>query len=173
MLRSHGITRDPARMRSSSEGAWYYEQVALGYNYRMTDIQAALGHNQLQRIHALLARRRHLAARYDQAFAGLPLTLPWQHPESRSSWHLYVIRVDAALRNGAFEKLRKAGVGVNLHYIPVPRQPFYRDLGFDSADWPEAEQYYSEAITLPLYPDLSDKEQDRVIAAVKDAFGCV
>ena len=172
MLRTHGITRDAARMRSPSEGAWYYEQVALGYNYRMTDIQAALGYSQLQRIDALVARRRHLAARYDQAFEGLPLTRPSQLPESQSSWHLYVIRVDPAIRNSTFERLRKAGIGVNLHYIPVPRQPYYRDLGFNAEDWPEAERYYAEAITLPLYPDLQEKQQDEVIAAVGHVLGC-
>lgn len=172
MLRTHGITRDAARMRSPSEGAWYYEQVALGYNYRMTDIQAALGYSQLQRIDALVARRRHLAARYDQAFEGLPLTRPSQLPESQSSWHLYVIRVDPAIRNSTFERLRKAGIGVNLHYIPVPRQPYYQDLGFNAEDWPEAERYYAEAITLPLYPDLQEKQQDEVIAAVGHVLGC-
>jgi UDP-4-amino-4,6-dideoxy-N-acetyl-beta-L-altrosamine transaminase len=172
MLRTHGITRDPARMRSPSEGGWYYEQLELGLNYRMTDIQAALGYSQLQRIDDLLARRRRLAARYDEAFEGLPLTRPWQHPDTGSSWHLYVIRVDASMHAAAFERLRKAGIGVNLHYIPVPRQPYYRDLGFDPADWPESERYYSEAITLPLYASLSDEEQDQVIAAVKDAIAC-
>jgi UDP-4-amino-4,6-dideoxy-N-acetyl-beta-L-altrosamine transaminase len=166
MLRTHGITRDPTRMRLPSEGGWYYEQLELGLNYRMTDIQAALGYSQLQRIDALLARRRRLAARYDHAFEGLRLARPWQHPDTKSSWHLYVIRVDASIHAAAFERLRKAGVSANLHYIPVPRQPYYRDLGFDPADWPESERYYSEAITLPLYASLSDQEQDQVIAAV-------
>jgi dTDP-4-amino-4,6-dideoxygalactose transaminase len=153
-------------MRLPSEGGWYYEQLELGLNYRMTDIQAALGYSQLQRIDALLARRRRLAARYDHAFEGLRLARPWQHPDTKSSWHLYVIRVDASIHAAAFERLRKAGIGANLHYIPVPRQPYYRDLGFDPADWPESERYYSEAITLPLYASLSDQEQDQVIAAV-------
>ena len=172
LLRSHGVTRDPARLRSMPEGGWYYEQLALGFNYRMTDIQAALGFSQLQRLDDLVARRRALAARYDQAFAGLPLTRPWQHPDTNSSWHLYVIRVDAALHAQAFARLRDEGIGVNLHYIPVPRQPYYRDLGFDPAQWPEAEAYYAEAITLPLYPAMTDEQQDQVIAAVKDALGC-
>jgi dTDP-4-amino-4,6-dideoxygalactose transaminase len=172
LLRTHGVTRDAARLRGPSEGGWYYEQVALGFNYRLTDIQAALGFSQLRRIDELVARRRQLAARYDEAFAGLPLTRPWQHPETNSSWHLYVIRVDAALHAAAFARLRQAGIGVNLHYIPVPREPYYRDLGFDPAEWPEAERYYAEAITLPLYPALSDEEQDRVIGAVKEAIRC-
>ena len=172
LLRTHGITRDPQRLPSPAPGPWYYEQRALGYNYRMTDIQAALGYSQLQRLDAIVARRRDLAARYDQAFEGLPLVRPWQQPESQSSFHLYVIRVDPAAHAAMFQKLRDAGIGVNLHYIPVPRQPFYRDLGFDPADWPEADRYYAEAMTLPLYPDLGEDEQDSVIAAVKDALGC-
>jgi UDP-4-amino-4,6-dideoxy-N-acetyl-beta-L-altrosamine transaminase len=173
LLGTHGVTRDPGRLRAPSDGGWYYEQLALGFNYRMTDIQAALGTSQLRRLDDLVARRRQLAARYDEAFAGLPLTRPWQHPDSRSSFHLYVIRIDAALRASAFARLRAAGIGVNLHYIPVPRQPYYRDLGFDPANWPEAERYYSEALTLPLYPGLRDEEQDVVIAAVRDVLGCV
>ena len=172
LLRTHGITRDPQRLPSPAPGPWYYEQRALGYNYRMTDIQAALGYSQLQRLDAIVARRRDLAARYDQAFEGLPLIRPWQQPESQSSFHLYVIRVDAADHRAMFQKLHDVGIGVNLHYIPVPRQPYYRDLGFDPADWPEAERYYAEAMTLPLYPDLGEDEQDSVIAAVKDALGC-
>lgn len=170
MLRTHGITRDPSRLRSEPDGGWYYEQVALGFNYRMTDIQAALGYSQLQRLDELVERRRQLAARYDEAFADLPLTRPWQQPNGKSTFHLYVIRVDATRHTSVFERLRSAGVGVNLHYIPVPRQPFYRDLGFDPADWPEAELYYSEAITLPLYPALTEEDQDTVIAAVRDAL---
>ncbi|MFL6763143.1 MAG: DegT/DnrJ/EryC1/StrS family aminotransferase, partial [Sphingomicrobium sp.] len=142
------------------------------FNYRMTDIQAALGHSQLQRIEALVERRRELARRYDEAFAGLPLTTPWQHPDSRSSFHLYVVRVDPSVHASAYAGLREAGIGVNLHYMPVPRQPYYRDLGFDPADWPEAERYYAEAISLPLYSDLGEEKQDVVIAAVRDVLQC-
>jgi dTDP-4-amino-4,6-dideoxygalactose transaminase len=120
----------------------------------------------------LVQRRRQLAERYNEAFADLPLTRPWQHPDTRSSFHLYVVRLDASVRDSAFERLRAAGIGVNLHYIPVPRQPFYRNLGFDPADWPEAERYHSEAITLPLYPGLSEEQQDMVISAVKYVLGC-
>ena len=172
LLRTHGVTRDPARLRNPSEGGWYYEQLALGFNYRMTDIQAALGFSQLRRLDGLVARRRQLAARYDEAFAGLPLVRPWQHPDTVSSWHLYVIRGDAALHASAFARLRDAGIGVNLHYIPVPREPYYRDVGFDPADWPEAERYYAEAITLPLYPAMTDDQQEEIVAAVKDVLGC-
>ena len=172
LLRTHGVTRDPAKLQGEPDGGWYYEQLELGFNYRMTDIQAALGASQLHRIDALVQRRRSLANRYDEALAGLPLTTPWQHPDGRSSFHLYVIRVDAAVHASAFTRLREAGIGVNLHYIPVPRQPYYRGLGFDPADWPEAERYYAEAISLPLFPDLTEDDQDRVIAAVKDVVGC-
>jgi UDP-4-amino-4,6-dideoxy-N-acetyl-beta-L-altrosamine transaminase len=171
LLRTHGITRDPGRLRSEADGDWYYEQVALGLNYRMTDIQAALGLSQLRRLDSLVERRRQLAARYDEAFADLPLTRPWQMPGGKSTFHLYVIRVDPSLHAATFRRLRDAGIGVNLHYIPVPRQPFYRDRGFDPADWPEAERYYSEAITLPLYPAMSEAEQDQVIDAVRAALG--
>ena len=172
LLRTHGVTRDSSRLRSKPDGGWYYEQLELGFNYRMTDIQAALGHSQLRRLDALVERRRALARRYNEAFAGLPVTPPWQHPDSRSSFHLYVIRVDAALHGAAYDQLRNAGIGVNLHYIPVPRQPYYRSLGFDAAQWPEAEAYYAEAITLPLYPAMTDEEQDVVIAAVRDVLAC-
>lgn len=172
LLRSHGVTRDPSRFRGEPDGGWYYEQLELGFNYRMSDVQAALGRSQLQRLDYFVDQRRRLARRYDEAFAALPVTRPWQHPDSRSSFHLYVIRVDRFVHAAAFERLREAGVGANLHYIPVPRQPYYRDLGFDPRDWPQAERYYAEAISLPLYPDLSEDEQDIVIAAVRDALHC-
>jgi len=172
-LRSHGISREPSDFRHEPEGAWYYEQLELGHNYRMTEIQAALGTSQMSRIDACVARRRELARCYDEAFAEAPLTRPWQHPETRSSAHLYIARVDASVRQRLFEGLRDAGIGVNVHYIPVPGQPYYRDLGFDPADWPEAQRYYAEAITLPLFPDLRDEEQDMVIAAVKRLLECV
>jgi asparagine synthase (glutamine-hydrolysing) len=172
LLRTHGVTRDPSVLRSESPGAWYYEQHELGFNYRMTDIQAALGFSQLLRLDEFVQQRRRLASRYDEAFEGLPLTRPWQHSETNSSWHLYVIRVDPAIHADVFERLRHDGIGVNLHYIPIPRQPYYRALGFDPSGWPEAERYYSEAITLPLYPAMSDEQQDQVIAAVKEALGC-
>lgn len=172
LLRTHGVTRERGQLRSPPDGGWYYEQLALGFNYRMTDIQAALGFSQLQRLEALVGRRRDLARRYDEAFAALPLTRPWQHPDSRSSFHLYVIRVDQSIHASVFERLRNAGIGVNLHYMPVPRQPYYRDLGFDPADWPEAERYYAEAITLPLYPDLREDEQDLVIATIRELLEC-
>lgn len=173
LLRSHGITRDPALMTHVPDGPWYYQQVDLGFNYRMTDVQAALGLSQTARLDAYVARRREIAARYDTALAGLPLTLPWQHPDSHSSFHLYVVRLRAgeAARSHreAFEALRAADIGVNLHYIPVHTQPYYRKMGFSPGQFPEAERYYAEAISLPLYPTMTDEQQDRVVAAVREA----
>ena len=170
-LRNHGITRDPMAMLTEPDGPWFYQQIDLGYNYRLTDLQAALGLSQLQRIDAFVARRRELAVRYNQALHDLPLTLPWQHPDSRSAYHLYVIRLNLQLlektRLEVFEALRQAGIGVNVHYIPVHTQPYYRRLGFERGDFPEAERYYDEAITLPLYYALSEDEQDYVIDNLK------
>lgn len=166
-LRSHGISRDPARMREESEGGWYYQQLDLGYNFRMTDIQAALGWSQLQRLDQFVARRRELAQRYNAALTDLPVVLPWQHSDSHSAWHLYVINLNTLFsplrRRQLYERLWQAGIGVNVHYIPVHLQPYYRDLGFAAGDFPEAERYYSAALTLPLFPAMSDKEQEQVI----------
>ena len=166
-LRSHGITRDPRVMLGEPDGPWYYQQIDLGYNYRMADLQAALGLSQLQRIDAFVTRRRELAARYAQALHDLPLMLPGQHPDSYSAYHLYVIRLNLQLlgktRLDVFQALRQAGIGVNAHYIPVHTQPYYRRLGFERGDFPEAERYYDEAITLPLFYTLSEEDQNYVI----------
>ncbi len=174
-LRSHGITRDAGKMLGPAHGPWYYQQVELGFNYRMTDLQAALGESQLRRVEEFVERRRFLAERYDAAFRGLPVRLPWEHPDARSSFHLYVLRLDTArigkTRRKVFEELREAGIGVNVHYIPVHTQPYYRALGFREGDFPEAEKYYEGAITLPLYPGLSEGDQDTVIAAFRKALG--
>jgi len=174
LLRSHGITRDPALMRSAPEGPWYYEQVDLGFNYRMTDIQAALGVSQMTRLDAFVAERRRLAARYDTLLADLPLVLPWQDPATASAWHLYVVRIDAARVPGThrevFERLRARGIGINLHYMPVYLQPYYRDLGFAPGHCPQAEAYYASAISIPLYADLTDAGQDSVVAALREAL---
>lgn len=169
-LRSHGITRDPALMTQASDGPWYYQQLELGYNYRITDIQAALGLSQLTRLHAFVTRRRALAARYAELLADLPLTLPSAQQDAESAWHLYPVRVqlDALHSDQAqiFSALRAAGIGVNLHYIPVHLQPFYRQLGFTDGDFPEAERYYRQAISLPLYPDMTDEQQEQVVQAL-------
>lgn len=166
-LRSHGMTRDPAQMDEASHGPWYYQQVELGFNYRMTDIQAALGLSQLARLDAFVERRRVLAARYQTLLADLPLQLPTAQVDAESAWHLYVVRLHTERIGNShrqvFEALRGAGVGVNLHYIPVHLQPYYRALGFAPGDFPEAERYYGQALTLPLYPALSEVEQDFVI----------
>ena len=171
--RSHGITRDPAQLQHDDVGPWYYEQQRLGFNYRMTDICAALGLSQMTRIEEFVARRREIAAAYDAAFADLPVTTPWQHPDTASAWHLYVIRIDRQRTSRShreiFDALREAGIGVNLHYIPVYRQPYYRELGFGQGHCPNAEAYYAEAISLPLYYGLSDDEQQQVVAAVTGA----
>lgn len=173
-LRSHGITRDPALMRGDSPGPWYYQQVELGFNYRMTDLQAALGVSQLSRLDAFVARRRELAARYDAAFAGWPLTVPWQHPDCASAYHLYpvALKLDQIERSRreVFESMREAGIGVNLHYIPVHTQPYYQDLGFREGMFPESERYYAGALSLPLYFGLSHEDQDRVIDALREAL---
>lgn len=167
-LRSHGTTRDAARMSAAGEGAWYYEQLELGYNYRMTDVQAALGTSQLRRLREFLARRRELAARYERALAGLPVTLPPSSDES--AWHLYVIQVDAGRRRAVFDALRAADIGVNVHYIPVHLQPYYRRLGFKPGDFPAAENYYARALTLPLHAGLTDAQQDRVVSTLAAAL---
>ena len=172
-LSSHGITRDDALMTCPSEGPWYYQQVELGYNYRLTDLQAALGLSQLPRLEDWVARRHAIAARYDRLLADLPVTVPWQHPVSYSAFHLYVVRLRLGdiqpSHREVFERLRAAGVGVNLHYIPIYRQPYYQAMGFDRGTFPEAERYYAEAITLPMFPGLTDAQQDTVVAALREA----
>ena len=170
--RTHGITRDPAQM-SQDGGPWYYEQQRLGFNYRLTDICAALGASQMTRIDEFVARRREIAAVYDAAFADLPAATPWQHPDTDSAWHLYILRIDRERtrrdHREIFEALRAAGIGVNLHYVPVYRQPYYRELGFRPGHCLNAEDYYAEAISLPMYPSLTEGEQRQVIAAVTAA----
>ncbi|HWR39475.1 MAG TPA: UDP-4-amino-4,6-dideoxy-N-acetyl-beta-L-altrosamine transaminase [Patescibacteria group bacterium] len=171
MLRSHGITRNPELMQGDADGPWYYQQVTLGFNYRMTDLQAALGRSQCDRLDEFILRRRYLAKRYDELLSGLPLQLPKQDPAGKSAWHLYVIRLKleqlAKTRLTVFNELRDAGINVNLHYIPVHTQPYYRALGFKPGHFPVAEKYYQEAITLPLYYGLTDKEQDYIVTTLQ------
>jgi UDP-4-amino-4,6-dideoxy-N-acetyl-beta-L-altrosamine transaminase len=173
-LREHGITREPAEMSREPDGPWYYELATLGYNYRITDLQAALGTSQMKRLDEFVTRRRALAARYRERLAGLPLRLPDDAGNGRSAWHLYVVRIDRSrvsrTRREIFERLRADGIGVQVHYIPVHLQPLYRRLGFEPGDCPQAEAYYEEAITLPLFPAMSEGEQDLVVAALERAL---
>jgi UDP-4-amino-4,6-dideoxy-N-acetyl-beta-L-altrosamine transaminase len=172
LLRSHGITRDPALMTHSADGPWYYQQIDLGFNYRMTELQAALGVSQMARLDQYVARRHQLARRYDEALADLPFTMPWQHPDSYSGLHLYVVRLqlDKLLKSHRqiFESLQGKGIGVNLHYIPVHTQPYYQRMGFKVGDFPLAESYYKEAISLPMFQTMSEEQQDTVIGALRE-----
>ncbi len=178
LLRSHGITREASEMQHPDTGAWHYEQHSLGFNYRMTDIQAALGSSQLQRIDGFHAARERLAERYDQLLDGLPLRRPARVPgpgaTAHSSWHLYVVEVvpgpGVVDRATVFARLREAGIGVNVHYEPIPLQPYYRGLGFRPGQFPVAEAYAAQALSIPLYPALTDAQQDCVVAELKKAL---
>ena len=176
-LRSHGITRDPSQMTGTPDGPWYYQQVELGFNYRMTDVQAALGLSQLKRTSQYVAQRHVIAARYDQSLKGLPLTIPWQFPDAYSALHLYVVRLHVneiqTSRLSVFEAMRAAGIGVNVHYIPVHLQPYYANLGFSRGYCPKAERYYAEALTLPIYPMLTEAEQSYVVHTLRSAVKAV
>jgi UDP-4-amino-4,6-dideoxy-N-acetyl-beta-L-altrosamine transaminase len=167
-------TQDPVLARAMelarSHGTWYYQQVSLGYNYRMTELQAALGLSQMARLEDFVARRRALAARYDRLLGNLPLVRPAPADDVASAWHLYVVRVAADRHRAVFEALRADGIGVNLHYIPVHTQPHYRAMGFHPGQFPNAEAYYAEAISIPLYAGLGDAEQDQVVAALERAL---
>jgi UDP-4-amino-4,6-dideoxy-N-acetyl-beta-L-altrosamine transaminase len=169
-LRSHGITRDPALMERKDTGGWYYEQLELGFNYRLTDIQAALGTSQVRRLDELVGRRTALADRYDRLLSELPLRRPARATDTESSWHLYVVQLAGSNRHWkrrqVFESLRAAGVGVNVHYIPIHTQPYYRARGFRAGDFPNALAYYQRALSLPLYPDLGELAQDEVVRSL-------
>lgn len=179
LLRTHGITRDTRGLETTHAGAWYYEQQALGFNFRMTDMQAALGASQMTRLAEFVERREALAARYDEALNSLPLALPPREENVRSAWHLYAVQLDGerddapeshgAFRESVFNDMRAAGIGVNVHYIPVHWQPWYRNLGFRPGDFPAAEHYYRRALSLPLYPGLTEREQNRVIETLAEA----
>ncbi len=174
LLRSHGITRDPGQMTHVPDGPWYYQQIALGFNYRMTDIQAALGLSQMRRLDEFVARRNALADLYDAALERLPVMRPQRDARNRSSVHLYVVRIESAvgsaLRDKVFDEMRSQGIGVALHYIPVHTQPYFQALGFAPGMFPEAERYYRSAVSLPLFPALDEATQDRIVRALADAL---
>jgi UDP-4-amino-4,6-dideoxy-N-acetyl-beta-L-altrosamine transaminase len=171
LYRGHGITRDQNMMTETSHGSWYYQQIELGYNYRMTDIQAALGVSQILRLSEFVSKRHQIARRYDRLLCGLPVEIPFQLDDTYSGLHLYVIRLKLDEIQGShkqvFEGLRENDIGVNVHYIPVHLQPYYAAMGFQQGDFPESEKYYSEAISLPMYPNLSEDDQDRVVEALR------
>ena len=172
LLRSHGVTRDPELMRGESHGGWYYQQVDLGFNYRMTELQAALGVSQMKRLDEFISARHQLSKRYNEKLVDLPLVLPYQLPETYSGLHLFVIRLHLGeielTHKQVFDALRERGIGVNLHYIPVHTQPYYQDMGFAEGDFPESERYYREAISLPMFHGMSEGQQDTVVNTLTD-----
>jgi UDP-4-amino-4,6-dideoxy-N-acetyl-beta-L-altrosamine transaminase len=174
LLRSHGITRDTDEMTHAPDGPWYYQQIDLGFNYRMTDLQAALGLSQMQRLDEFVSHRHDIAKRYNRLLADLPVKTPWQHEDTYSGLHLYVIRLKISeiskTHRQVFDSLRTEGIGVNLHYIPVYHQPYYEGLGFKVGYCQEAEQYYIEAISLPMYPGLTESQQNQVVEVIREAI---
>ena len=174
LYRSHGITRDAALMTHEADGPWYYQQIDLGYNYRMTELQAALGFSQMDKLDEFVARRRYLVSRYDELLQDLPMITPHVLEGANPSWHLYMVRVDFSKlqvdKVQLFADMKKRGVVLNLHYIPVHTQPYYQDLGFKQGDFPQSEKYYEEIFTLPLYYGLTDEQQDDVVAALRDCL---
>jgi UDP-4-amino-4,6-dideoxy-N-acetyl-beta-L-altrosamine transaminase len=170
-LRSHGITRDVTQLQRPSDGPWDYQQIELGYNYRLSDIQAALGYSQIQRLGDYVARRQHFAERYDRLLADISVLTPYRDPNHHSALHLYPIQLrDGEVRRHAFQALRDAGFGVNVHYIPVHTQPDFQRFGFKSGDFPVAESYYSRAISLPLFPKLTESQQDEVCVTLRNTL---
>ena len=170
LLAKHGVTRDPELMQGESDGPWYYQQVELGYNYRLSDLHAALGISQLQKLGQFIAKRRRLAERYRQRLADLPLTLPCVESYANSAWHLYMVELKQHDRLATYRRLHELGVGVNVHYIPIHLQPYYQALGFKAGDFPVSEQFYKHALTLPLFPSMTEEQQDTVIAALYEVL---
>jgi len=174
LFRSHGITRDQALMSKKADGAWYYQQIDLGFNYRMTELQAALGVSQMDRLDEFIVKRHTLQERYDQLLKELPITIPYQSSLSYSALHLYPIQIDLRKikidREQVFNSLRESGIGVNIHYVPVHTQPYYLEMGFKVGSFPVAESYYSQAISLPLFSQLSFDDQDKIISTLKMAL---
>src|SRR6185436_1641811 len=173
-LRSHGLTREPAEMTHPYPGPWYYEQHALGYNYRLTDVQAALGLSQLQRLDEFHARREALVEQYEKLLADAPLLLPPRFADRRCAWHLYAVEIDESrtsrARTDVFMALRQAGIGVNVHYIPIHTQPYYEQLGFKRGDFPASERYYDRALSIPLFPALTSEQQAFVAHTLREAL---
>lgn len=171
LLRSHGVTRDPELMTKPAEGAWYYQQVDLGFNYRMTELQAALGISQMTRLDAFVAERHALQQRYHELLADLPVVVPYQCLDSYSALHLYPIQIDletvSQTHSQIFDALRENGIGVNLHYIPVHTQPYYQKMGFKQGDLPNAEYYYSRAISVPMFHELTYEMQDQIVDVLR------
>jgi len=167
LFRSHGVTRDPELMNKETEGGWYYQQVELGFNYRMTELQAALGVSQMERLDEFVALRHQRQVRYDKLLKGLPIVVPYQSLDSYSALHLYPIQLEleniSKSHTQVFDELRQKGLGVNLHYIPVHIQPYYEKMGFSRGDFPEAEKYYSRAISIPLFHTMTVEQQDEVL----------
>ena len=175
LLRSHGISNDPAAMQPRPQGeVWNYQQLSLGFNYRMTDIHAALGLSQIRKLDEFVQSRRDIARRYDDMFDGMQVVRPWQHPACGSSWHLYIVRIDfrasKSVQQRVFEGMHSAGILANLHYIPVYLQPYFERMGFSRGYCPEAEEYFSEAMSLPIYPALTPDEQFKVVSTLKSAL---
>lgn len=167
LFSSHGITKDNNLMEGEAQGSWYYQQLCLGYNYRMSDLHAALGLSQLTKIDAFIGARRRLAASYIDKLSHLPIKLPLDKNLNESAWHLFMIELTEQDRKVVYDELHELGVGVNVHYIPIHLHPYYQKLGFTEGQFPNAEAFYAKALTIPLYVELSDKQQDQVIAVLK------
>lgn len=170
LFAKHGTTRDPALMASPSDGPWYYQQIELGYNYRLSDLHAALGLSQLHKLDQFIRQRRLLAERYRQTIATLPLLLPSEESYVSSAWHLYMVELTHHDRLSVYQQLHEKGIGVNVHYIPIHLQPYYQNLGFRKGYLPNTEHYYQQALTLPLFPSMTDEEQTTVIAALNEVL---
>jgi len=173
LLRSHGIIKDQSLLQGPIDGPWYYEQISLGYNFRMTDLQASLGISQFKRLDSIIERRRYIASKYDRELKTLPLITPAQSLDCRSSWHLYIVRLKldeiSRTKKEVFEFMREQGIGVNLHYIPIYNHPYYRSLGLSDKDFPNAGQYYRQAMTIPIYPNMTEEQQALVVSALKSS----